>query len=241
MSRTRISPCSMRLAISTSPSRVSSETLPILRRYMRTGSLVRDGSSSVSSSRFGMTLRVASFGFCGVLRLLAREHLDALVDQSLLPLAELLGVDEVRRQQLVQLVVGDVALLLAEGNELLLELLAVHGARLSLKASYGALNLWCLLVPGLHAGHWKSRGAALELGEPPVHVGALRARARAPAAARRARSRGGCRRRAGAGCAGVGRADSRRCNCRGPVAGARGRGRSRRTARRGAGGGRRGR
>ena len=30
----------MRLAISTSPSRVSSETEPILRRYMRTGSLV---------------------------------------------------------------------------------------------------------------------------------------------------------------------------------------------------------
>ena len=37
---TRRSPSSMRLAISTSPSRVSSETEPILRRYMRTGSLV---------------------------------------------------------------------------------------------------------------------------------------------------------------------------------------------------------
>ncbi len=37
---TRRSPSSMRLAISTSPSRVSSETDPILRRYMRTGSLV---------------------------------------------------------------------------------------------------------------------------------------------------------------------------------------------------------
>ena len=32
------SPTSMRLAISTSPSRVSSDTLPILRRYIRTGS-----------------------------------------------------------------------------------------------------------------------------------------------------------------------------------------------------------
>ena len=32
----------MRFAISTSPSRVSSETEPILRRYMRTGSLVRE-------------------------------------------------------------------------------------------------------------------------------------------------------------------------------------------------------
>ena len=67
MSRTRISPCSMRLAISTSPSRVSSETEPILRRYMRTGSLVREGSSSPSSSRLGITLRVASFGLAASL------------------------------------------------------------------------------------------------------------------------------------------------------------------------------
>ena len=37
---TMCSPSSMRLAISTSPSRVRSETLPILRRYMRTGSLL---------------------------------------------------------------------------------------------------------------------------------------------------------------------------------------------------------
>ena len=38
-SSTSFSPSSMRLAISTSPSRVSRETDPILRRYMRTGSL----------------------------------------------------------------------------------------------------------------------------------------------------------------------------------------------------------
>jgi hypothetical protein len=38
--RTLFSPSSMRLAISTSPSRVSSETEPILRRYIRTGSLL---------------------------------------------------------------------------------------------------------------------------------------------------------------------------------------------------------
>ncbi len=36
----RVSPSSMRFAISTSPSRVRSETLPILRRYIRTGSLL---------------------------------------------------------------------------------------------------------------------------------------------------------------------------------------------------------
>ena len=52
-------PRSMRRAISTSPSRVSSGTVPISRRYMRTGSLIfsptpggssRSSSSSVSSS-----------------------------------------------------------------------------------------------------------------------------------------------------------------------------------------------
>ncbi len=36
--RISFSPSSMRLAISTSPSRVSKATLPIFRRYMRTGS-----------------------------------------------------------------------------------------------------------------------------------------------------------------------------------------------------------
>ena len=51
---TRICPRSMRLAISTSPSRVSSGTVPISRRYMRTGSLVfsrvpGERSSSTSS------------------------------------------------------------------------------------------------------------------------------------------------------------------------------------------------
>ena len=37
--RTSFSPSSMRFAISTSPSRVRRDTEPILRRYMRTGSL----------------------------------------------------------------------------------------------------------------------------------------------------------------------------------------------------------
>ena len=39
-------PASMRLAISISPSRLRSSTLPISRRYMRTGSSVRPSSSS---------------------------------------------------------------------------------------------------------------------------------------------------------------------------------------------------
>ena len=48
--RTRIWPRSMRLAISTSPSRVSSGTVPISRKYMRTGSLVFSRAPGVRSS-----------------------------------------------------------------------------------------------------------------------------------------------------------------------------------------------
>ena len=43
-------PRSMRLAISTSPSRVSSGTVPISRRYMRTGSFVLSSAPGVRSS-----------------------------------------------------------------------------------------------------------------------------------------------------------------------------------------------
>ena len=47
---TRIWPRSMRLAISTSPSRVSRGTVPISRKYMRTGSLVFSSVPGVRSS-----------------------------------------------------------------------------------------------------------------------------------------------------------------------------------------------
>ena len=47
---TRICPRSMRLAISTSPSRVSKGTVPISRKYMRTGSLVFSSAPGVRSS-----------------------------------------------------------------------------------------------------------------------------------------------------------------------------------------------
>ncbi len=43
-------PPSMRLAISISPSRVSSSTVPISRMYMRTGSVVRPNSLSTVES-----------------------------------------------------------------------------------------------------------------------------------------------------------------------------------------------
>ena len=64
-------PSSMRLAISISPSRVSSSTEPISRMYMRTGSVVRpnsessvdtaaSASSTASSSGTGVELSVMS-------------------------------------------------------------------------------------------------------------------------------------------------------------------------------------
>ena len=75
-----IRPPSMRLAISISPSRVSSSTVPISRMYMRTGSVVRpnslstvDRAASASSSAsstvvaVGVTLfwnRVSASGVC---------------------------------------------------------------------------------------------------------------------------------------------------------------------------------
>ena len=43
-------PCSIRFAMATSPSRVRSGTVPISRRYMRTGSLVLSSAPGVRSS-----------------------------------------------------------------------------------------------------------------------------------------------------------------------------------------------
>ena len=49
----------MRLAMATSPSRVSSGTVPISRRYMRTGSLVLSRAPGVRSSS-GSSLRAVA-------------------------------------------------------------------------------------------------------------------------------------------------------------------------------------
>ena len=62
MSRTVLRPSSMRLAISTSPSRVSSGTVPISRRYMRTGSSVLPMAPGVRSSS-GPSSSVAASSF----------------------------------------------------------------------------------------------------------------------------------------------------------------------------------
>src|SRR6476659_410699 len=79
------SPSSMRLAISTSPSRVSSETEPILRRYMRTGSLVRE---------------------LGAARARAIDDLDAVLAERGQPAVDLIGRDHVLGHVVVDLVVG---------------------------------------------------------------------------------------------------------------------------------------
>ena len=65
--RTDFSPSSMRLAISTSPSRVRRETDPILRRYIRTGSLdlPYPASSSSFSSSSAAALASGSGGLSG--------------------------------------------------------------------------------------------------------------------------------------------------------------------------------
>ena len=57
-------PRSMRLAISTSPSRVSSGTVPISRRYMRTGSLVLSSVPGVRSSSTPSSPSDFSRNFC---------------------------------------------------------------------------------------------------------------------------------------------------------------------------------
>ena len=110
--RTRSWPRSMRLAISTSPSRVSSGTVPISRRYMRTGSLVFssvpgreiqfhvlagfDLSSNFFSARFG-----------------SLEHIDPLRTDGGKQVLEIVGGMHVVRDEVIHLVIGEITLLFA--------------------------------------------------------------------------------------------------------------------------------
>ena len=126
-------PASMRLAMAISPSRESSSTEPISRRYMRTGSSVRSVGSLVSvlAGSFCVNLdQLAALGFGLFLGLLAlllallggllglddvhphlAEHGEDVLD--------LLGIDLLRGQNGVDLVMGDVAALLGAADELL--------------------------------------------------------------------------------------------------------------------------
>ena len=99
-------PASMRLAMAISPSRESSSTEPMSRRYMRTGSSVRSvGSARVcvtagtlavatTTARLGSSSSPASsavLGGRGLLRVLALDHGDAHVGQHRHGVLDLVG------------------------------------------------------------------------------------------------------------------------------------------------------
>ncbi len=116
----------MRLAISISPSRVSSSTEPISRMYMRTGSVVRPNSeSTVESACFrlldhvfignhGRRGLVHQQGF-GIRRLVV--DLDAHVVDHADDIFDLLGIQHVVREMVVDLGVGEIAAFLAEDDQ----------------------------------------------------------------------------------------------------------------------------
>ena len=74
-------PASIRLAIAISPSRERSSTLPISRRYMRTGSSVRPRSSSPTVA--GVVVAGAAFG-CSSLVLSSESSFS----MTLMPISE---------------------------------------------------------------------------------------------------------------------------------------------------------
>ena len=75
-------PASIRLAMAISPSRDSSSTLPISRRYMRTGSSVRPRSSS--STVAGVVAAGAASGCASSLLLSS----DSSLSMTLMPISE---------------------------------------------------------------------------------------------------------------------------------------------------------
>ena len=113
-------PRSMRRAISTSPSRVSRGTVPISRRYIRTGSLVLSsapGVRSSSSSSAPSDVRSKPL-LVPELHLIRVEHLDAGAAERVEQVVELLRRGDLGRQQLVHLVIEQVSLLFADVDEL---------------------------------------------------------------------------------------------------------------------------
>ena len=125
-------PSSIRLAISISPSRVSSSTEPISRMYMRTGSVVRPNSESSVDAAASASSSTSSAGTVGgrlghqqrfgVGRLVV--DLDAHVADHRDDAFDLLGIEDVVGQVVVDLGVRQVAALLAEHDQLLQPALA---------------------------------------------------------------------------------------------------------------------
>ena len=165
-------PASMRLAMAISPSRDSSSTEPISRRYMRTGSSVR----SVGSARVSVLARRTSWRSHGapsssssalvgasaswLLAFLGLDDVDAHVGQHRHGVLDLLGGDLLRRQHRVQLVIGDVAARLGGLEQLLDRLIGqVEQRAVALgrrgRSLFGFLGFW---VIGLIIPHRSSPG-----------------------------------------------------------------------------------
>ena len=115
-------PASMRLKIAISPSRESSSTEPISRRYIRTGSSVRSVGSLIGLGRdlpldlgqlaaFGFGLLLGPLALAPLLlaRLLGLDDVDPHLAEHGDDILDLLGIDLLRGQNRVDLVMGDVA------------------------------------------------------------------------------------------------------------------------------------
>ena len=127
-------PASMRLAMAISPSRESSSTEPMSRRYMRTGSSVRsvgsarvcgDGRQALRGDRDGRlgssSSAASSPSWRGgrLLGLLALDHGDAHVGQHRHGVLDLVGGHLLGGQHGIERVIGDVAARLGGLDELL--------------------------------------------------------------------------------------------------------------------------
>ena len=125
--KTLASPASIRWAISTSPSRSSSLTVPISRRYMRTGSLVFSSCSVAGRAcRLGGRrpfLSLASAFFVAVLGFgldaVGLDHIDFELAEANVDVIELLGdARDLFGKLLEELLVHDEPALLAGLNQL---------------------------------------------------------------------------------------------------------------------------
>ena len=125
-------PASMRLAMAISPSRDSSSTEPISRRYIRTGSSVRSAGSLASdlAGVFGVTSTSSpasvssssgsSRAFLALgLGFLGLDDVDAHLAHHRQHVFDLLGGDLLRRHHGIELLIGDVAALLGRLDHLL--------------------------------------------------------------------------------------------------------------------------
>ena len=124
-------PRSMRLAMVTSPSRVSSGTVPISRRYMRTGSLVFSSEPGVRSRSLVAFVRVFlddGFAFAGYGghfdgargfgRRLIFVNFNAVAFKRREKVVDLFRGMHFRRKGIVYFVIQQVAALFADGDEL---------------------------------------------------------------------------------------------------------------------------